>query len=174
MSPLICYLTQPDADKLLDFLGRKAADEDIKGALQRLDRLTQDELRNVAAQALGVVGKIAKDVNELNRKSSLTFRSTIWKRWDCLAGARLRTDIRSWLSPPDPSKNYNIACESRHEDTGSWFVNSKIFSDWKSSGPSSLLWINGKRQLSPGAYIFPDTDGLPFRSGRWEKCHSVR
>ena len=80
MSPLICYLTQPDADKLLDFLGRKAADEDIKGALQRLDRLTQDELRNVAAQALGVVGKIAKDVNELNRKSSLTFRSTIWKR----------------------------------------------------------------------------------------------
>ena len=54
----------------MDILGRKAADEDIKEALQRLDRLTQDELRNVAAQTLGVVGKMARDVNELNRKSS--------------------------------------------------------------------------------------------------------
>ena len=35
---------------------RKAADGDIKEALQRLDRLTQDELRNVAAQTLGLVG----------------------------------------------------------------------------------------------------------------------
>ena len=51
-------------------MGRKAADKDIKEALQRLDRLTQDELRNVAAQIFGVVGKMAKDVNELNRKSS--------------------------------------------------------------------------------------------------------
>ena len=54
----------------MGLLGRKAADKDIKEALQRLDRLTQDELRNVAAQTLGVAGKIAKDVNELNRKSS--------------------------------------------------------------------------------------------------------
>ena len=38
------------------------ADEDIKEALQRLDRLTQDELKNVAAQTLGVVNKMAKDV----------------------------------------------------------------------------------------------------------------
>ena len=49
---------------------RKAVDEDVKEALQRLDRLTQDELRNVAAQTYGVVGKMAKDVNELNRKPS--------------------------------------------------------------------------------------------------------
>jgi hypothetical protein len=158
----------------LDLLGRKAADEDIKEALQRLDRLTQDELRNVAAQTLGVVGKMAKDVNELNRKSSPNISQYNLEALRYLAGARLRTDIRGWLSPPDPSKNYNIACESRHEDTGSWFTNSKIFSEWKSSGPSSLLWINGKRQLSPGAYIFSDTEGLPFHSGRWEKCPLVR
>ena len=54
-SSLTCYLTQRDADKLWNFLRGKAADEDIKSALERLDRLTQDELRNVAAQILGVV-----------------------------------------------------------------------------------------------------------------------
>ena len=54
-SSLTCYLTQGDVDKLKSLLRGKAADEDIKEALQRLDRLTQDELRNVAAQTLGVV-----------------------------------------------------------------------------------------------------------------------
>jgi len=34
---------------------RKAADEDVNEALQGLDRLTQDELRYVTAQTLGVV-----------------------------------------------------------------------------------------------------------------------
>ncbi len=55
LASLTCYLTQRDADRLWSFLRGKAADEDIKEALQRLDRLTQDELRNVAAHSLGVV-----------------------------------------------------------------------------------------------------------------------
>ena len=52
---LTCYLTEHDADKLVNRLRGKVADEDIKEALKRLDRLTQDELRNVAAQTFGVV-----------------------------------------------------------------------------------------------------------------------
>jgi len=55
LSSLAYRLTQRDADKLKNLLRGKAVDEDIKGALQRLDRLTQDELRNVATQTLGVV-----------------------------------------------------------------------------------------------------------------------
>ena len=54
-SLLTGYLTQRNAEKLKSLLRGKAADEDIKEALQRLDRLTQDELRNVAAQTLGLV-----------------------------------------------------------------------------------------------------------------------
>ena len=54
-SSLTCQPTYRDTDKLKSLLRGKAADEDIGGALQRLDRLTQDELKDVAAQALGVV-----------------------------------------------------------------------------------------------------------------------
>ena len=54
-SSLMCYLTQRVADKLKSRLRGKATDEDIKEALQRLDRLTRDEFRNVAAQTPGVV-----------------------------------------------------------------------------------------------------------------------
>ena len=61
-SSLTCYLTQRDADKAKSLFGGKAlaADEDIQEALQKLDRLTQEELRSVAAQTLGVVsGELA-------------------------------------------------------------------------------------------------------------------
>ena len=54
-SSLTCYLTQHDTDKLKNLLRGKPADGDIKEALQRLDRLTDYELKNVAAQTLGVV-----------------------------------------------------------------------------------------------------------------------
>ena len=54
-SSLTYHFTQRNADKPERLLRGKAADEDIKKALQRLDRLTQDEFRNVAFQALGVV-----------------------------------------------------------------------------------------------------------------------
>jgi hypothetical protein len=65
----------------------------------------------------------------------------------CLAGDMLQEKIQNWLSPPDPWKNYNIALESRHVDTGKWFIQSNTLSEWKCSGPSSLLWVHGKRQL---------------------------
>jgi hypothetical protein len=66
----------------------------------------------------------------------------------------LLSKIQNWLSPPDPWKNYNIARESRHSHTGAWFVKGDTLSEWKNSGPSSLLWINGKRQFLPSVYIF--------------------
>ena len=74
---------------------------------------------------------------------------------DTLAGDELLNNIRTWLSPPDPWKNFNIALKSRHSDTGAWFVKGHTLSKWKASGPSSLLWINGKRQLLPCVDIFP-------------------
>ena len=73
---------------------------------------------------------------------------------ETLTGDELLSKIQHWLSPPDPWKNYNIARKSRHGDTGGWFVKSDTLSKWKDSGLSSLLWINGKRQLLPSIYIF--------------------
>ena len=63
-------------------------------------------------------------------------------------GDRLQRDVRHWLSPPDPWKNHNLARKSRHSGTGTWWVESNTYLEWQSSGPSSLLWIHGKRQCS--------------------------
>jgi hypothetical protein len=82
----------------------------------------------------------------------------------------LLSKIQNWLSPPDPWKNFNIARKSRHGDTGAWFVKGTTLTEWKASGPSSLLWINGKRQLLPSVDIFPPRlTAFTFRSGRWQE-----
>jgi SpoVK/Ycf46/Vps4 family AAA+-type ATPase len=59
----------------------------------------------------------------------------------------MRTDsqsnkINDWLSPPDPSTNLNEAKKKRHEGTGSWFLESEQFKEWK-SGPRRCLWLHG-------------------------------
>jgi hypothetical protein len=74
----------------------------------------------------------------------------------CLVVDRLEGDIRSWLSPPDPWKNYNIACDSRYAGTARWFLESDAFSEWKVSETSSLLWINGKRARSSSLSVFTE------------------
>ncbi|KAH6957785.1 hypothetical protein BKA56DRAFT_680678 [Ilyonectria sp. MPI-CAGE-AT-0026] len=59
----------------------------------------------------------------------------------------MRTDshaasIESWLSPADPSTNINKAKRSRHIGTGTWFLNSDPFAEWK-IGLRWHLWLYG-------------------------------
>jgi Cdc6-like AAA superfamily ATPase len=51
-------------------------------------------------------------------------------------------EIYRWLSPSDPSTNYNRALQQRFEGTGRWFVESKVFTSFK-AGQLPFLWLNG-------------------------------
>jgi hypothetical protein len=64
-----------------------------------------------------------------------------------LSEKQLRESVHKWLSPPDPSTNHNIACDTHHKKTASWFFQGSIFQEWKSTG--ELLWIHGKRLPHP-------------------------
>ena len=50
--------------------------------------------------------------------------------------------------------------ESRHSETGAWFMNSSTLSEWKASGSSSLLWIHGKRWFPAHLWSFANADEL--------------
>jgi hypothetical protein len=95
---------------------------------------------------------------------------------ETLAGDEFQRCIQWWLSPPDSSKIYNIAYGSRHSGTGSWFIQGDTLSEWKESGRGSLLWIHGKRKLSPSGYSFADIEWLilPFHSWRRKERALVR
>ncbi|KAH9059856.1 hypothetical protein EDB87DRAFT_1809517 [Lactarius vividus] len=58
------------------------------------------------------------------------------------AGVRLQRESRTWLTPPDPSPNYNIACKTHQDGTAEWFFLANTFAEWNAKG--SLLWIHGR------------------------------
>jgi len=53
-----------------------------------------------------------------------------------------REKIERWLSPPDPSMNYNKALKQRQKGTGLWFLQSDVFTKWKIE-QNSFLWLYG-------------------------------
>ena len=95
--------------------------KEMEDALKRLDKLTQDEARMAAAETL--------------------------KLTHVLVGNQVRENLRTWVTPPDPSTNHTIACGIQHDGSAQWFFRGGIFSEWKSTG--SLLWIYGKRMFFP-------------------------
>jgi Cdc6-like AAA superfamily ATPase len=50
--------------------------------------------------------------------------------------------MHKWLSPPDPSTNFNKALQQRQEGTGLWLLQSSPFTKWHSQ-QNSFLWLHG-------------------------------
>ncbi|KAH9995623.1 hypothetical protein BJV77DRAFT_1066312 [Russula vinacea] len=154
LSTLALATKQVTQGRFKKFVKKIRGDNEIEATLQRLDRLTLDEVRATAAQTLEVVYGLVRhrrvlmdDVegNELEQVCGIN--QEIVSKMNKAERDKLQKDVRQWLSPPDPWKNYNLGRESRHSGTGTWWTQSDSYAEWKCSGPSSLLWINGK----PGA-----------------------
>jgi hypothetical protein len=60
-------------------------------------------------------------------------------------GDQRQDQSRQWLSPADPSSNYNASRKAYHNGTASWFIQGTTFREWEVTG--SLLWIHGKRMF---------------------------
>ena len=86
--------------------------------------------------------QISNDINKMKR-SLLRFYHCGHVVLKLISGDRLQRESRSWLSPPDPSPNYNIACEIHQDGTATWFCEGNVFAKWKAEG--FLLWPHGKR-----------------------------
>jgi hypothetical protein len=54
------------------------------------------------------------------------------------------SEIRKWLSAPDPSTNYQKALKLRQADTGGWFLKGEEYTTWiKEAAWPSPLWLYG-------------------------------
>jgi hypothetical protein len=82
----------------------------------------------------------------------------------------MQKDSKSWLCPPDPSKNYNIGYKTHQDGTARWFLEGNVFDEWNVKG--SLLWIHGKRVFSKFTLmttLIPST----YLSGCWKEHIAV-
>jgi hypothetical protein len=114
--------------------------------------------------------QIANDIDESKRLSS----NLVITHYGVLlvpSGNQLRESTHSWLSPPDPSTNHNIACGTHHKKLATWFFQGGIYQEWKSTG--SLLWIHGKRLSRRLSNITRSYTILSF-SWLGQKCYLVR
>jgi hypothetical protein len=118
-----------------------------------------EEARMAIAENLRVTNRVDDKVDKVDNKvtvlidaadeekrsySNLTSVGSL--NLSILTESLLREKSKTWLSPRtplDPSKNHNIARKAHHKGTASWFFQSRIYEEWKSS--PSFLWIHGKR-----------------------------
>ncbi|KAI9432209.1 hypothetical protein H4582DRAFT_1777559, partial [Lactarius indigo] len=155
------------------FFKKLAGRRDIEDALQRLDRLTQEEARMATAQVLRLTQRVDDKVEGVNKgvqgvdgkveavdervqrvDHNVQAVDDRVKQVDdrvgvvndnvelIIDGNQLRRDLRNWISPPDPSINYNTACSAHHEGTAAWLTQGDAFKAWTTSG--CLLWVHGK------------------------------
>jgi hypothetical protein len=122
--------------------------------------------RSDGNEAKLVIKQTAGDVDQVKRSSSPNLISTDYGALHITLENQLRENIHKWLSPPDPSINHNIACDTHNKKTANWFFQGSIFREWKST--SSLLWIHGKRTRSPPSHPIPSDDILNFSWVRQE------
>jgi hypothetical protein len=59
-----------------------------------------------------------------------------------VAFTKKHEEIYRWLSPLDPSANFNKALQQRQEGTGLWLLQSSPFTKWYSQ-QHSFLWLHG-------------------------------
>jgi hypothetical protein len=156
------------------FLSKLMGRTDVEDSLQRLDKLTQEEAQMAAAElrmmmhkvdckveqveeSVQSVGRGVGDVSnkvqgvddkvdQVNRSSFPNTISFASRLLHITTGNHLRDNLRTWLSPSNPSTNHNIACDAHHEGSAQWFFRGSIYNQWKSTG--SLLWVHGKRAFS--------------------------
>ncbi|KAF7134067.1 hypothetical protein CNMCM5793_005696 [Aspergillus hiratsukae] len=96
---------------------------------------TQDLQRT--QKALDILKDIAGSVANIHSISTSTAAAV-----EGLSEDRQHMKVKKWLSSPDPSNNLNEALERHHEGTGSWFLESDPFQEWK-SGTRRHLWLHG-------------------------------
>jgi hypothetical protein len=109
------------------------------------------EETNIAIQ------QAANDLDQIKRSSYSNLISADYRTLYVLLGNQLRDEMHKWLSPPDPSTNHTIACDTHHKKTATWFFQGRIYKEWKSKG--SLLWVHGKRSSCSTSQVLP-SDGV--------------
>jgi hypothetical protein len=111
------------------------------------------------------VQQAVDSIDQVKGSSSLNLIIADCPSLRVLPGTQLRESIYRWLSPPDPSTNHNIACDTYHKRAATWFFQGSTYKEWVSTG--SLLWIHGKRaSLSKILTNAPDGRGFVAGSGK--------
>ncbi|KAH9013212.1 hypothetical protein EDB85DRAFT_984081 [Lactarius pseudohatsudake] len=111
--------------------------------VQRVDHKVQavDDRVKQVNDRVGVVNEDVKLIVEGGKERTAAIQRIV-NTVDDMNRNQLRRDLRNWVSPPDPSINYNTACGAHHEGTAAWLTRGDSFKGWRTDG--CLMWVHGK------------------------------
>ncbi|KAI9693419.1 MAG: hypothetical protein M1820_009295 [Bogoriella megaspora] len=98
----------------------------------RKKRELEKRLAQIAAYDGAINSLLMKDMMTMVNHNTKSLRIT---------GQNHFRDMLCWLSPVDPSQNYNAAIQKRQPGTGEWLLRSPAYRNWIDS-PGSL-WLEG-------------------------------
>ncbi|KAH9033931.1 hypothetical protein EDB85DRAFT_2289282 [Lactarius pseudohatsudake] len=126
------------------FFKKVAGINGLEDALQKFGELERRELLTGIAQVTSDINVLRDDAKEtkVDAKETKAMIKEMAEKMDARDLEEVLQKLKGWLSPPDPSTNYNIGLRDLHEATATWFLEARIFQEWHSTG--SLLWIHGK------------------------------
>ncbi|KAJ7610330.1 hypothetical protein B0H17DRAFT_15719 [Mycena rosella] len=121
--------------------------QDMQDALARLDELTTLETQAMIAETQTTAAEILAGVKALHSSGQIDRGAinSLEIKVVKLLNLQVGRDIKTWLSAPDPSTSHNSVLKARHVGTGSWFLKSDTFANWKTTS-NSVFWIYGSRR----------------------------
>ena len=123
-----------EATAAIKLAGRRVMYPFRKSTLQKLDEDIGEIRANISS---------ALDVLQIRDNSKIQDDVTaIRALMDSLRTSQISSNLRDWLSAPDPFSDHNAVLAKRHPGTGMWLVKNDKFLKWLTEG-SSTLWLNG-------------------------------
>ncbi|KAJ8108074.1 hypothetical protein ONZ43_g6538 [Nemania bipapillata] len=119
-------------------------ESDTKKSLESIGRFRDTLSLALTTDQTTLILKIDEAVHAI-QDNTIGIQGELAELSESLNSARIdehREKIHQWLAAPDPSSNHVDALGKRRATTGSWFVGSSKFDDWKTS-PNSFLWLSG-------------------------------
>ncbi|KAH9016734.1 hypothetical protein EDB85DRAFT_702270 [Lactarius pseudohatsudake] len=126
--------------------GVHGVDERVRGVDERVQRVdhkiqaVDDRVKQVDHR-VAVVNDDVKLIIDGGKETTAALQRIV-NTVDDMSRNQLRRDLRNWISPPDPSINYNTACGTHHKGTAAWLTRGDAFKAWRAHG--CLLWVHGK------------------------------
>lgn len=126
--------------------------ESVQNMMQQMDRLKSMFIAALANDQLSLSQFMQQDLKDLQQSLARVENNQIIhyqqltsfaSSFDSWKNDQTAQAVRKWLEAPDPNSNYDAALKKREPNTGSWFIDSSEFKDWKDE-PDSFLWLHGK------------------------------
>ncbi|KAI9703722.1 MAG: hypothetical protein M1836_007492 [Candelina mexicana] len=133
---------------LIEALGWPLKENETKKTLENIERLkttlslalTVDQ-GTLTVETHSLVEK-THDITQDGRNDLMKLNHSLTSMNTSNQPDNLYEKILRWLAAPDPSLNHNAARKKWQAATGSWFVGSEQFIDWKRN-PNTFLWLHG-------------------------------